>query len=535
MLVILTDRDEHELGQEVMARVWRHRLVRPSAWEAVKGQFRVDRLDPALADARWLVDLLVDVAPPRGYPPPPSGFLDFGTAWRTFLRHGLRLDVETPTLEDLLRWGQTDTARSSLSGPAARHRDRIAELFEKDVGPAARHVLRIVAEGRGADLVPLGLIADVLWAEGSAGDQTYLTARVRFEGPVGAKKLSTEVARSWGDAATRLVRTLSDREDEIVVSGWLARAENLLTDIDAIDLAIASDVLPWAFTERLIRAGRILGRCPGCAVGGGGPRRAAERLHSGAAAPARVEGRREGPGGAASHGHAVGSADGVATASDRRGRPRDARRGLCERRSVGGPCARGTRSRRDRGLAGRCLCPSDRDGRRRSSEPGSRVRESARLLELGSTYQLCPAAADRARTRGGRGGGGPPGTDAAAGSGRSLVPGVDPALLGSSERGLERAGTGGPRAAAGRRCAAHRDGGQPRFAADGDAHRRRPGRRADGLREPLGAPRCVRRHDAAALPQEGPQDRPGPDRPRGPRRHPRPRHAGHRGRGERSG
>jgi hypothetical protein len=66
MLVILTDRDEHELGQEVLARVWRHRLIRPSAWEAVKGLFRVDRLDPALADARWLVDLLVDVAPPRG-------------------------------------------------------------------------------------------------------------------------------------------------------------------------------------------------------------------------------------------------------------------------------------------------------------------------------------------------------------------------------------------------------------------------------------------------------------------------------------
>ena len=258
VLVILTDRDEHELGQEVMARVWRHRLVRPSAWEAVKGQFRVDRLDPALADARWLVDLLVDVAPPRGYPPPPSGFLDFGTAWRTFLRHGLRLDVETPTLEDLLRWGHTDAARSALTGPAGKHRDRIAELFEKDVGPAAKHILRIVAEGRGSDLVPLGLIADVLWADGSAGDQTFLTARVRFEGPVGAKKLSTEVARSWGDGSTRLVRAIAEREDEIAVSGWLTRAENLLTDLDAIDLALASDVLPWAFTERLIRAGRIL-------------------------------------------------------------------------------------------------------------------------------------------------------------------------------------------------------------------------------------------------------------------------------------
>lgn len=258
MLVILTDRDEHELGQEVLARVWRQRLVRPSAWEAVKGLFRVDRLDPALADARWLIDLLVDVAPPRGYPPPPSGFLEFGTAWRTFLRHGLRLDVETPALQDLLRWGETETARQALSGPAGGHRDRIGEALEREVGPAARHALRIVSEGRGSDLVPLGLVADVLWADGSEGDQTFLTARVRFEGPVGAKKLSANMARSWGDAATQLVRAMSERDEDAIVARWLARAQDLLTDLDALDIAFTSDVLPWAFTERLIRAGRLL-------------------------------------------------------------------------------------------------------------------------------------------------------------------------------------------------------------------------------------------------------------------------------------
>lgn len=257
-LVILTDRDEHELGQEVMARVWRHRLVRPSAWEAVKGLFRVDRLDPALADARWLIGVLVDVAPPRGYPPPPSGFLEFGTAWRTFLRHGLRLSVETPTLEDLLRWGQTDAARSALAGPVGQHLDRIAERFAEDVGPAAGHILRIVSEGRGADVAPLGLIADALWADGTADDQAFLTARVRFEGPLGARKLPASVARSWGRAATRLVREVDEREGEAAVAPWLDRAQHLLADLDAIDLALASDVLPWSFTERLLRAGHAL-------------------------------------------------------------------------------------------------------------------------------------------------------------------------------------------------------------------------------------------------------------------------------------
>jgi hypothetical protein len=258
VLVILTDRDEHELGQEVMARVWRQRLLRPSGWVAVKHLFRVEQVDSALGDARWLIDLLVDVAPPRGYPPPPSGFLDIGTAWRTFLRHGLRLDAEAPTLGDLLRWGQTDAARSALTGPAGTHLDRIAERLERDVGPAAHHILRLVSQGRGADLVPLGLMADVLWADGMEGDPAILTARVRFETPLGAKKPSRAMARDWGEAARRLVRLTDDRDDEAMVAGWLSRAETHLTDLDAIDLAVTSDVLPWAFTERLLRAGRVL-------------------------------------------------------------------------------------------------------------------------------------------------------------------------------------------------------------------------------------------------------------------------------------
>ena len=258
VVVILTDLDERELGQEVIARVWRQRLLRPTGWDAAKHLFRVDRLDPALADARWLIDLLVDVAPARGYPPPPSGFLEMGTAWRTFLRHGLRLDAEDPSLEDLLRWGQTDAARSALAGPPAPHLERISERFEEKLGPAARHILRLVSEGRGDDLVPLGLIADILWADGASDDPSLVTAQVRFEGPLGAKKPSQKVARTWGDAAVRLARETAERDDGGVVAGWLNRSEALLNDLDAIDLAFVSDILPWAFTARLIHAGREL-------------------------------------------------------------------------------------------------------------------------------------------------------------------------------------------------------------------------------------------------------------------------------------
>lgn len=259
-LVILTDRDEEELGQEVLTRVWRQRLLRPSRWEAAKTLFRVDRLDPALADARWLVELLVDVAPPRGYPPPPSGFLEFETAWRTFLRHGLRLDIEEPTLEDLLRWGETEDAPAALTGFPERHLGEIAERLREDVGESARHLLRIVRDGRGEDLVPLGLVADALWRGVEADDPAVLTARVRFEGPVGSNQITSVAAREWGEAATALVKEAAARGEETAVSRWLSRAEEILADLDALDLAVTSDVLPAAFTKRLIKAGRALRR-----------------------------------------------------------------------------------------------------------------------------------------------------------------------------------------------------------------------------------------------------------------------------------
>jgi hypothetical protein len=258
VLVVLTDRNEEELGQEVLARVWRQRVLRPTRWDAAKSLFRVDRLDPALADAKWLVDLLVEVAPSRGYPPPPSGFLEFGTAWRSFLRHGLRLDVDEPNLQDLLRWGESEDAQLAVRGYSSDLLDHIAELLEQEVGPSASHVLRIVSEGRGRELVPLGLVASVLWSPNQEDELAVRTARVRFENPVGSRDLSHRVARTWGEAATRLVEQSLARGEEAPVERWLGGAEDLLGELDALDLAAVSDVLPWAFMQRMIRAGQLL-------------------------------------------------------------------------------------------------------------------------------------------------------------------------------------------------------------------------------------------------------------------------------------
>lgn len=260
-VVILTPVSREELGLEVLARLWRQKIIRPLGWDAVQQLFRVHRMDPKLADHRWPVDLLVKVAPSRGYPPPPSGFLDVDRAWRELLRHGLRLEPASSSPEDLLRWGERDEARAALQGPVGGDREQVASWLERTVGPVAQHVIRLVGEGRGADLVPLGLVCDVLWDDGLEEESAVTTARVRFEGPLGARGLTGEEARSWAQAAVRLVWRAQKLSDDAARQRWVSRAESILSnDLGATELAYASDVLARAFEQRLARAGEALQR-----------------------------------------------------------------------------------------------------------------------------------------------------------------------------------------------------------------------------------------------------------------------------------
>lgn len=258
-VLVLTSLPEKELGEEVLARLWRHRIHQPSGWEAAMDLFRVDRMDPALGDHRWLVDLLVEVAPVRGYPPPKGAFLDLDTAWRSLFHFGLRLETDQPSSEELLRWGESDTARSVLRGRLGESAEAVASRLARTAGPVAHHVVRLARAGRGEDLVPLGLLCDALWDDRLEEDARVTTARVRLEGPVGDRGLTGSVARAWGEAAVDLVQRAHAVSDDSALQRWVARAEAILVgELDAAELAFASDVLPTSFQQRMERAGRVL-------------------------------------------------------------------------------------------------------------------------------------------------------------------------------------------------------------------------------------------------------------------------------------
>ncbi len=259
VVVILTDRDERDLGDEVVAALWRREVLRPSGWEALRHLFRVDLLHPRLADSdcRWLVDVLVDLAPAQGYPPPTSGVLDQPTAWRALLHHVLGIEAEHPSIADLVRWAARDGSGTALGLVTEERRASVCARIASDVGAPAGDLLRLAISSRNADIVPFGLVCGALWGDG-ADERLAVIARARFEGPLDSRGLDLAGARAWADAAEQVAREARAAGEEPAVVDWAARAEAVLASLDAGALAVASPVLRSGFTQRIERAGHAL-------------------------------------------------------------------------------------------------------------------------------------------------------------------------------------------------------------------------------------------------------------------------------------
>ena len=90
-VVILTALDEAGLGADVLARLYRRRLLRLDRWDCVRRLFGAAGLDQRLPAHGWLADALIRFAPESGYPPVGTGLLDAATAWSQLLVQALAL------------------------------------------------------------------------------------------------------------------------------------------------------------------------------------------------------------------------------------------------------------------------------------------------------------------------------------------------------------------------------------------------------------------------------------------------------------
>jgi len=265
-LVIVTDRPQEDLGVGLLAHLVGHKLRTPDPWEAVRQQFAATGLEPSLyADpsGRDLAHGLLIARPDEGWPPAPAGTLTREHALTSVARHWL--EVPRRSLDSLvvLQW----TALPGLAGRIADLRslagdgltDATLAWVCQSAGAAGEPLRHLLRRGEIKDALPLGLVVGLLVGDApSAGSSSSqdLHARelalARLAHRWQGQPPSRVSLQALGVAASQVMRDLlRDRAQRDRALKLLTRADALLAEAGASELAIASDVLPSGLTARL--------------------------------------------------------------------------------------------------------------------------------------------------------------------------------------------------------------------------------------------------------------------------------------------
>jgi hypothetical protein len=256
LLVLLTLCSGGDLGLDVRARLVKGEVLPLDPFSSVLALFRASVLDPQLVTERWLIDDLIALAPAGGWPDrqPLGGVLDADLAWGAWQHARLGLADPPDGIPRVLALGDRPEVGAALAELAPERRARVAQRWAGSMGGPVPVMVDLLATGHGADLVALGLVAQVLWTttDDAVLAHRQTVARARLEGLLGRDSLDQRAAAAWGDAAEA---ALEAHDNPPAV---LDAADRVLADAGAAELALLSDSLPRGFEERLAALGRSL-------------------------------------------------------------------------------------------------------------------------------------------------------------------------------------------------------------------------------------------------------------------------------------
>lgn len=256
-LVLLTELTDGELGDGLLAHVSKQTVRKIDPWDLVRQMFGgVPALDPTLVRVgRWVANALSDYAPPEGWPAPPGAILTRDHALRSLTAE--LLDLSAAELDDsgLVQWS-VDARRqlrfTTLSDAVA---EGVTAYLTTTAGRAAVPIMAAVRAGHGVDVIPLGLLAGLLWPTGSGGAAEVEAAvgRARLEPRFGGLRLTAGQAEALHQATEAWVyRTVESGDDgRAEAMRMLRRAEAIAAEVGITGLLSASTVLPTGFVQRL--------------------------------------------------------------------------------------------------------------------------------------------------------------------------------------------------------------------------------------------------------------------------------------------
>jgi hypothetical protein len=264
-LVVITDRDQDDLGPGLLARLVGRRVMVPSLWEVVRDRFHAQQIDPTLVrEDRALAEALLAEAPPEGWPPGRGGVLTRDAAMAALAARVLGLAADRVDPAGLLEWTLDRSAVGALARLTEPAREGLLRWLGERTGPAGRCTLGVVRTGNAVDALPLALIAGLLVDPGVEPVRAAETRGILAH-RYGRRTPSGEVAGAWEETARGLVERRLGGDDRIAER--LSRAEVILGAANALDLADRSPVLRRGFDARLRHFARTVreilagGRC----------------------------------------------------------------------------------------------------------------------------------------------------------------------------------------------------------------------------------------------------------------------------------
>lgn len=248
VLAVVTDLTEADLGDAILARVDGEALVDADRHTLLESVLGTRSIDARIRKESWLVDALLGLAADQRLRPQLGTTLSRRRALAMVAADRLGVDPEEADLGDLvLAFDDADVRRRWRSLPTDE-REGLREYLVPLIGAAAA-LLADLAERREEVLADLLALQAVTAA--TSRDATDPGAAVVY-GRATQSRFGTDPARAalvtLADAAVDAARRV------IATSTAPARADAMLDELGAVELAVHSPVLPRGHTERLARA-----------------------------------------------------------------------------------------------------------------------------------------------------------------------------------------------------------------------------------------------------------------------------------------
>ena len=266
-LVIITDRDDNDLGAGVRSHLLGHRLKTPDPWDAVQGRFAATGLDRALTNGsehRALASGLLACAPVDApWPPAPGGVLTRDHALAAVTAARLRLSASALTPNGVLSWTAETTSTSAVADLRALAggglTDAVLDWIAGHLGAAAPLLRPLLRDGQGRRAVPLGLVlAALLAARAGVDDVPAQVALGRLEVYTGRATPPGALLALAVEAEQLVQDLLRETQRAPLAKKLLAEADVLLAEVGAVALAGVSPLLPAGLTARLHALAAVL-------------------------------------------------------------------------------------------------------------------------------------------------------------------------------------------------------------------------------------------------------------------------------------